>query len=162
MAWLGFKKSPYLQWLEKGVDCGDPHITSHCSEKGLERHTTVFWSQVLFDSVFFFFQEQYETSGAVLSRQIHFSKTEITLGVERMISLFPGWETASVLLQPMSQQYCSWEKKSYWHLTKKDNYKLSLRWCLVSPKQHSSPPGARQLTEYPEKEVKEQEWSRQV
>ena len=58
-----------------------------------------------------FFQEQYETSGAVLSRQIHFSKTEITLGVERMISLFPGWETASVLLQPMSQQYCSWEKR---------------------------------------------------
>lgn len=56
MAWLGFKKSPYLQWLEKGVDCGDPHITSHCSEKGLERHTTVFWSQVLFDSVFFFFR----------------------------------------------------------------------------------------------------------
>ena len=32
-------------------------------------------------SILFFFQEQYETSGAVLSRQIHFSKTEITLGV---------------------------------------------------------------------------------
>ena len=54
------------------------------------------------------------------------------------------------------------EKMSYWRLTKKDNYKLSLRWCLVSPKQHSSPPGARQLTEYPEEEVKEQGWSRQV
>lgn len=86
MAWLGFKKSPHLQWLEKGIDHGDPHITDHCSEKGPERHTTVFWSQVLFDSVFF----RNNMRRRELCRQIHFSKTEITLGVERVISLFPG------------------------------------------------------------------------
>lgn len=107
MAWLGFKKSPHLQWLEKGIDHSDPHITDHCSEKGPEHHTTVFWSQVLFDSVFF----RNNMRRRELCRQIHFSKTEITLGVERVISLFPGWETASVLLQPLSQQYCSWEKR---------------------------------------------------
>lgn len=133
-----------------------PHITSHCSEKGLERHTTVFWSQVLFDSVFFFSGTIWDAGSCV--RQVHpLFQNRNHFGVERMISLFPGWETASVLLQPMSQQYCS-RKKSYWHLTKKTT--INCHWDGALFLQNSIPAScARQLIEYPEKEVKEQEWS---
>ena len=161
MAWLGFKKSPHLQWLEKGVDCGDPHITSHCSEKGPGHHTTVFWSQVLFDSVFFSgtiwdVGSCSQQADPLFQNRNHFGggKNDFTFPRLRDSFCFATAHEPVVLLLR--------EKMSYWRLTKKDNYKLSLRWCLVSPKQHSSPPGARQLTEYPEEEVKEQGWSRQV